>query len=121
MKKILVAHRDEAFIKQLKAVLLPLEYEIKLVELDQFIADADHTDNALIILDPKLGNTGIASGLIDTLKSRVATSRIPILLCSTQENNVDIINGLSAGASDFIILPATTRSISKRIKALLNK
>lgn len=121
MKKIMVAVADDSFMKQLKAVLLPLEYEIKITNLTSRLADADFSETDLIILDPHLGDVGEAAGLIDTLKSRSATSRIPILLCSHEDNDDAIINGLSAGANDFILVPASSRMLKARIISLLKK
>lgn len=121
MKKIKVAVSDTAFNKQLKAILLPLEYEIEEVELTPQLADVNFDNTDLIIIDPFLGGVGEAEGLIDTLKSRAVTSRIPILLCSHSDNGDAIVNGLGAGASDFILLPASARMLTSRITALLKK
>lgn len=121
MKKIQVAVNDANFLRQLKALFLPLEYELVMIKLEQFIAEADLSETELLIIDPMLAEIGIASGLIDTLKSRNATSRIPILLCSSHDNNDAIVTCMNAGASDFILLPSPSRLIKTRVQALLDK
>lgn len=121
MKKIKVAINDSTLVKQLRNVLTPMKYEIEISELNQHFADADFSETDLIILDPHLGDIGIAEGLIDTLKSRSSTSRIPILLCTHQEDDASLIEGLSAGANDFILLPITTRTLQSRLKTLMRR
>ena len=121
MKKIKVAVDDSALIKQLHSVLNPMGYTLEMLEMNQHIADSDFSETHLIVLDPHLGDTGIVFGLVDTLKSRSATSQIPILLCTHQENDDSIVDALSAGANDFILLPIPSHVLLLRVKSLLNK
>lgn len=119
--KIFFSNPNENIIEALRAYFKPLGYELILNDDLLRAADEDFSLTDLIIMDPNMGDAGIATGVIDTLKSRIATSRIPILLCSHQSNQESIINGLNAGASDFIQLPSPNRTLYKRIRALLRQ
>lgn len=120
MKNVKVILENSKALEQLKTIFAPLEMEIIKLPLDHRVSDEDFSETSLIIMDPHLGDKGVLFGIIDTLKSRSATSRIPILLCATIANDEAIVEGLSSGATDFIILPASTRSLQARIKTILN-
>lgn len=121
MKNVKVLLNDSEFVESLRRIFEPLRIEISEMTLDHRVADSDFFDTQMIILDPFLGEPGVATELIDTLKSRSATSFIPILLCSHEDNDMEIINGLNAGANDFILLPASERTLLRRINSLLNR
>lgn len=120
MKNVKVVLENSKALEQLKAIFEPLEIEIIKLALDHRMADEDFSETSLIIMDPHLGEKGVLYGIIDTLKSRNATSGIPILLCASMANDESIVEGLNSGANDFIILPSSTRSLQTRIKKLLN-
>ena len=119
MKNIKIAIHDEVLLGHLKSVLTGKGYSV--VNYDSFdrLADEDYSETELVILDPFMAPPGEATGLIDTLKSRSATSRIPILLCSHEDNDQLIISCMNAGASDFIMLPSSRKTLKARIQNLL--
>lgn len=121
MKNVRVVIDNNALLKQLRAILSPLGYEIILSAMDPHLADSDFSETDLIIFDPHLGDIGVTEGLIDTLKSRSATSGIPLLLVAYSDHNDDIVNGLGAGANDFILLPAPIGMLKQRIFSLLQR
>lgn len=120
MKNVKVVIDNSSLLAELRSVLEPLGLRVDTPEISARIADDDFTETELIILDPVLGETGVANGLIDTLKLRANTSRIPILLCSDESNHDAIISGLGVGATDFILLPASPRSIMNVLNRYLH-
>ena len=120
MKNIKVLLIDDTIIRWTKDVFESIGYSVDILKLTSSVADENFSETDLIIIDPVLGEKGEAGTLIDTLKSRVSTSRIPILLCSHEDNDRAIVNGLNAGANDFILLPTTPQFYTDRIKHLIS-
>lgn len=120
MKNVKVLINDGPLLTSLRSMLEPLGLRIDTPEINVRLADDDFSETVMIILDPVLGADGVVHELIDTLKSRSATSRIPILLCSNEANHEVLIRGLGMGATDFILLPASPRSVMEAIKRHLH-
>lgn len=119
MKNISVMLDDLGLSKALHQALEPEGYNIVDMELTPRVADYDFTDTELIVINPAMAAPGIASGLIDTLKSRSATSGIPILICTQDGNDKALLAALGAGASDFILLPASERVLMQKVRSYL--
>jgi DNA-binding response OmpR family regulator len=87
----------------------------------KFIQDAEETDRPdLIILDRMLpGVDGIE--ICKFLRFYNATMRTPILMVTALTRPEHIIEGLDAGADDYITKPFDTNILLARVKALLRR
>jgi len=74
----------------------------------------------LILLDWMLPNT---SGLLlaRQFRSEAATSNIPIIMLTARAEERDKIQGLEAGADDYITKPFSPRELMARIRAMLRR
>ncbi|MCM1504807.1 MAG: response regulator transcription factor [Muribaculum sp.] len=59
--------------------------------------------------------------LAQYLKQRGATSKIPLIFCSSVECEESIINGLDFGADDYLLKPFSMRELTARVNALLRR
>ena len=121
MKSIKVILKDPKIIEQITTIIKPLGYDIEFHEMKSNLANQNFDNTALIIIDPNQGDPGLAEGIIDNLKSRSVTFPIPILLCTDENNDSAIVNGLNAGANDFILLPTTVDVLKSRLKMWIDK
>ncbi len=74
----------------------------------------------LILLDWMLpGQSGIE--FARKLKTDAATKAIPIIMLTARGEEEDKVQGLEAGADDYITKPFSTRELTARIKAVLRR
>ena len=74
----------------------------------------------LLILDREpAGQSGL--GLVKRLRDKVRTSYIPIVMLSTRDAECDKVQGLDAGADDYITKPFGTNELMARIRAVLRR
>ncbi len=71
----------------------------------------------LLILDVNLPD---GSGF-DLCKEVRSVSKVPILLLTARDMEVDIVRGLECGADDYITKPFSTMILRARIRALLRR
>ncbi len=74
----------------------------------------------LVILDL---NLPVLSGLevCRILRSRAATSRLPIIILTARTGENDRVIGLDLGADDYISKPFSLRELSARVRAVLRR
>ncbi len=74
----------------------------------------------LVILDL---NLPVLSGLevCRILRSRVLTSRLPIIMLTARTGENDRVTGLDLGADDYVTKPFNLRELSARVRALLRR
>jgi len=74
----------------------------------------------LILLDWMLpGKSGVA--ISQTLRSSKDTKDIPIIMLTAKSDELDKVQGLDAGADDYITKPFSPKELIARIKALLRR
>src|SRR5688572_1817532 len=74
----------------------------------------------LLILDlnlPVLGGLEVCR----ILRSRPATSRVPIIMVTARTSEGDRVVGLDVGADDYITKPFSLRELSARVRAALRR
>ena len=119
--KILIVD-DEAAIREMIAIALELAGYSCLEAEDALQAHHLVVDErpALILLDWMLpGMSGIE--LARRLKRDEATREIPIIMLTARGEEDNKIQGLDAGADDYITKPFSTRELASRIKAVLRR
>ncbi|MFK7160117.1 phosphate regulon transcriptional regulator PhoB [Marinospirillum sp. MEB164] len=120
-KKILIVD-DEAPIREMLAVALEMadfDYleAANAQEAHSLIVD-HHPD--LILLDWMMpGTSGIE--LSRRLKREPTTAEIPIMMLTARSEEDNKIQGLEAGADDYITKPFSPRELVARIKAVLRR
>lgn len=117
--KILVVDDDARLRSLLQRYLEEQGYAVKAV------ADASQMDKALsreiynlMVLDLMLPGE---DGLSICRRLRDASNRIPIIMLTAKGDDNDRINGLEAGADDYLPKPFNPRELMARIKAVLRR
>lgn len=117
-ERILIIEDDEAILKVLKRVLAYEGYQVD-TSLDGqaglTMANNEHPD--LIILDWMLPDM---DGLEVCRRLRLVGS-IPILMLTAKDTIQDRVQGLDAGADDYVVKPFELDELLARIRALLRR
>lgn len=75
---------------------------------------------SLVLLDIMLPDEdGIT--ILEKLKSRKDTAEIPVILLTAKSSEIDKVNGLDAGADDYITKPFGVKELLSRINAVLRR
>ncbi|MDR2202073.1 MAG: response regulator transcription factor [Clostridiales bacterium] len=74
----------------------------------------------LILLDIMLPGMDGAEAL-KRLKAAAATKNIPVIMLTAKSAEINIVNGLNAGADDYVTKPFSVMELSARINAQLRK
>ncbi len=85
---------------------------------DEGLNAATYDEHDLIILDVML--PGI-SGLEICKKLRAGGNHTPILMLTAKDQTRDVVNGLDAGADDYLVKPFSFEVLLARIRALLRR
>lgn len=118
MTRILVVEDEPAFSDPLSYLLRKEGYEVAVAEdgaeaLSAFTgAGAD-----LVLLDVML--PGISG--IEVCRELRATSRVPIIMLTAKDSEIDKVVGLELGADDYVTKPYSSRELLARIKAVLRR
>ncbi len=117
--RILVVDDDRAVREALRRALTLAEYEVQLAEdgaqaielVAQALPDA-------VVLD--IGLPGI-DGLEVCRRLRRLGNRVPILMLTARDAVADRIDGLDAGADDYLVKPFDVGELQARLRALLRR
>ncbi|MDO8092957.1 MAG: response regulator [Candidatus Brocadiales bacterium] len=117
--KILVVDDNEDNLELLEAFLLPMGYEvIKAYNGREALEMVEQAHPDLILLDvlmPEMGGMEVCR----RLKEGGNTRFIPIILVTALKDVNDRIDGIEAGADDFLSKPIDKQELKARIKSLL--
>ena len=119
--KILIVD-DEASIRELLQLNLQRAgYEVlEAADGQQAIQLAGEQQPDLILLDIMLpGIDGFE--VCRTLKSDAVLARIPVIMLTARDEEIDKVLGLELGADDYAVKPFSTRELLARIKAVLRR
>ncbi|UOD50671.1 phosphate regulon transcriptional regulator PhoB [Orrella daihaiensis] len=122
MSSTILVVEDEPAIQELIAVNLSFAGHKVLRAFDseqaQILIDAELPD--LILLDWMLpGQSGLA--LARKLRNHERTRQVPIIMLTAKGAEQDKIDGLEAGADDYITKPFSPKELMARIKAVLRR
>jgi DNA-binding response OmpR family regulator len=120
--KTILAAEDEKDIHKL--IVYNLEQEgydvISAYSGEEAVQKTDSKRPALIMLDIMLpGMNGL--DVCRVLKSNEKTQRIPIVMLTARNEEVDIIAGLEIGTDDYVTKPFSPRVLIARIRAILRR
>jgi two-component system response regulator MprA len=117
--RILIADDDRAVRDALRRALSLGGYEVVLAEGGQEALDAvANATHDAIVLD--IGMPDV-DGLDVCRRLRRAGDRVPILMLTARDAVSDRIEGLDAGADDYLVKPFDVGELRARIRALLRR
>ena len=119
MSKRILLVEDEASISEPLAFLLEREgYRVQVVEDGtEAVRVFPGSDADLVLLDlmlPGLPGTEVC-------RSIRARSRVPVIMLTAKDSEIDIVVGLELGADDYITKPYSTRELLARVRAALRR
>lgn len=121
MGHILVVE-DEIAIAELIAINLKhAGFSVTLAaSAEQAQVAVNHEMPDLVLLDWMLpGMSGVA--LARQWRSSARTKELPIIMLTARAEETDMVNGLDAGADDYLSKPFSTNELLARIRALLRR
>jgi DNA-binding response OmpR family regulator len=81
---------------------------------------AEKETPALVVLDLMLPDLG-GFEVCKALRTREATSRVPVIMLTARDDEVDKVVGLEIGADDYMTKPFSPRELVARIGAVLRR
>lgn len=117
--RILIAEDERDLNRIVSARLAAEHYSVDSCydgeEALEYLASADYDAVILDIMMPKL------DGLSVLRKIRRSGSSVPVLLLTAKDSIEDRVNGLDAGANDYLIKPFAQEELLARIRVLLRR
>lgn len=122
MKKQILCVEDEAGIRNMIRFSLEREgYQvIEAADASQARAKAAESVPDLMLIDWMLPDLS-GPELIKRFRRDPLTNDIPIIMLTAKAEEEDLIHGLDAGADDYLVKPASLKTLNARIKALLRR
>jgi DNA-binding response OmpR family regulator len=117
--RLLLAEDDAGIADPLERALTREGYEVEVVadglEAARRGVDGDHD---LLVLDVGLPSV---DGLEVCRRVRVARPRVPVLILTARADELDAVQGLDAGADDYVTKPFRLAELLARIRALMRR
>jgi DNA-binding response OmpR family regulator len=118
-ERILIVEDDRAVARGLEYALSSEGFTVLLAGTGQLALDMARSQNPdLILLDIRLPDI---SGFDVCRQLRAAGKRVPILMLTARDEEVDKVLGLELGADDYVVKPFSLRELTSRIRALLRR
>ena len=121
MSRVLVVEDESAIAELISINLRHAGYEVVIAgAADQAQSEIDRVLPDLVLLDWMLpGQSGLA--LARRWRSEARTRELPIIMLTARAEETDKINGLDAGADDYLTKPFSTNELMARIRAVLRR
>ncbi len=118
-ERILVVEDERAVARGLEYGLSKEGFEVLWAETGQRALDLARTrEPKLILLDIRLPDI---SGFDVCRQLRAEGKRMPILMLTARDEELDKVLGLELGADDYVVKPFGLRELTSRIRALLRR
>ena len=118
--RLLVVEDEKRIAKAIKRALQLQNYAVDIVsDADNGLAAAIDPDYDLVILDRML--PGSMDGAELCRKVRLANVHTPILMLTARGEVDDKVEGLQAGADDYLVKPFSMKELIVRIQVLLRR
>jgi len=121
MSRVLVVEDESAIAELISINLRHAGYEVVIAgAADQAQSEVDRVLPDLVLLDWMLpGQSGLM--LARRWRSEARTRELPIIMLTARAEEADKINGLDAGADDYLTKPFSTNELMARIRAVLRR
>jgi DNA-binding response OmpR family regulator len=119
MARVLLAEDDDGIREPMARALLREGYEVDAVA-DGEEAARRALDEALDLLVLDIGLPGL-DGLEVCRRVRRAQPTLPILMVTAQDDEMALVEGLDAGADDYVTKPFRLAELLARVRALLRR
>jgi two-component system phosphate regulon response regulator PhoB len=121
MSRILVVEDESAIAELISINLRHAGFEVTIAATaEQAQAAVDGALPDLIVLDWMLpGQSGLA--LAKRWRSESRTRELPVIMLTARADEADKIQGLDAGADDYLTKPFSTNELMARIRAVLRR
>jgi len=73
----------------------------------------------VILLDRRLGDIS-GSEILQMIKTNPETSKIPVAMISSDDNDRHILQSLGMGAADYIVKPFNAKTLVSKVKRLIS-
>ena len=118
MTRILIVEDEKSFSEPLAFLLGKEGYEVEVAaDGNEAIAKFDKSGADLVLLDLML--PGISG--TEVCKQIRATSKVPIIMLTAKDDEVDKVVGLELGADDYVTKPYSSRELLARVRAVLRR
>lgn len=115
--KILIAEDDQSISRLIAYKFEKENYEIKIIEEgDKVLEEIKSGEYDALILDLMLP---VLDGMQILKKIREKNIKIPVLVLSAKSQEEDILQGLNAGADDYLTKPFRPDELLLRLKKML--
>ena len=118
MTRVLVVEDEESFSDVISYMLRREGYEVAVAESGpDALATFDRSGADLVLLDlmlPGLSGTEVCR----ELRTR---SKVPIIIVTARDTEVDKVVGLELGADDYVTKPFSSRELLARVRAVLRR
>lgn len=123
MAKVLVVEDEESLLQTLRYNLQKAGHEVRLcTDGAQALELARAEPPDAMVLDVMLpGLDGLEVCRLLRRESANAASRVPILMLTARDDEIDRVVGLELGADDYMTKPFSMRELVARVKALLRR
>ncbi len=118
MTRIMVVEDEESFSDALSFMLRKEGFAVSVATTGpEAIAQFEREPSDLVLLDLMLpGMSGT-----DVCRTIRAKSRVPIIMVTAKDSEIDKVLGLELGADDYVTKPFSSRELVARIRAVLRR
>ena len=118
MARVLVVEDEESFSDALSYMLRKEGFEVSVAPTGtSALTEFDRTGADIVLLDlmlPEMSGTEVCR----QLRQR---SRVPIIMVTARDSEIDKVVGLEIGADDYVTKPYSPRELVARIRAVLRR
>ncbi|MCL2433301.1 MAG: response regulator transcription factor [Clostridia bacterium] len=121
MKKLFVIEDDSSIRELIRMALVSFSYEVTVFDnAEDAMAAIAKTPPDLCIFDIMLpGMSGLDA--LRKLRAVHATAKLPVIMLTAKDTELDKITGLDFGADDYITKPFSVMELGARVRAALRR
>ena len=117
--RILLAD-DNTDMREYLRRLLSTKYEVEAVADGESALEASHREKFDLVLSDVMMPKLDGFGLLKALRADEKTRTIPVILLSARAGEESRVEGMGAGADDYLVKPFSARELMARVEAHLN-
>ncbi len=118
MTRVLVVEDEESYSDAMSFLLTREGYDVAVASTgDRALAEFERSGADLVLLDLMLpGMSGT-----DVCRALRRTSKVPVIMVTARDSEVDKVVGLELGADDYVTKPFAPRELVARVRAVLRR